>query len=288
MQTPKTTLKKKKVSFDTILGIPYYLLLIIFVFIPLLIMILYAFTKPNESLFNIRFTLVNFEKFFNTQAYVKSLFESVWIALLSTIVSLVISYPLAYVITKLKKQIQIALVLLITANMWINSLILIHAIKNVFLIAGTLVVGNDASFIQKAIFLGHDYSLVIGTVFLYFPYMFLPIYTQMGKIDINLLEGAEDLGANKFQIVTKVVFPLTLSSVISSCLIVLLPATTTLVVSEIMAYGQRPMIGNLIERQVSRFGEMAAYAMILGLVMILIVFILKRFDKYEEVLANEE
>lgn len=288
MQTPKTTLKKKKVSFDTILGIPYYLLLIIFVFIPLLIMILYAFTKPNESLFNIRFTLVNFEKFFNTQAYVKSLFESVWIALLSTIVSLVISYPLAYVITKLKKQIQIALVLLITANMWINSLILIHAIKNAFLIAGTLVVGNDASFIQKAIFLGHDYSLVIGTVFLYFPYMFLPIYTQMGKIDINLLEGAEDLGANKFQIVTKVVFPLTLSSVISSCLIVLLPATTTLVVSEIMAYGQRPMIGNLIERQVSRFGEMAAYAMILGLVMILIVFILKRFDKYEEVLANEE
>ncbi len=288
MQAPKSTLKKKKVSFDTILGIPYYLLLIIFVFIPLLIMILYAFTKPNESLFNIRFTLVNFEKFFNTQAYVKSLFESVWIALLSTIVSLVISYPLAYVITKLKKQIQIALVLLITANMWINSLILIHAIKNVFLIAGTLVVGNDASFIQKAIFLGHDYSLVIGTVFLYFPYMFLPIYTQMGKIDINLLEGAEDLGANKFQIVTKVVFPLTLSSVISSCLIVLLPATTTLVVSEIMAYGQRPMIGNLIERQVSRFGEMAAYAMILGLVMILIVFILKRFDKYEEVLANEE
>ena len=110
----------------------------------------------------------------------------------------------------------------------------------------------------------------------------------MTKIDNNLLEGAEDLGANKLQIVSKVVFPLTLSSIISSCLIVLLPATTTLVVSEIMAYGQRPMIGNLIERQVSRFGEMAAYAMILGTILLLIVLVIKRFDKYEEVLANEK
>src|SRR5690554_3914313 len=170
--------KKKIVSFNSILGIPYYVLIIVFVFIPLLIMILYAFTKADSSIFNIKFTFANFEKFFKTRAYVNSLFESIWIALLSTIVSLAISYPLAYIITKLKKKTQTILVLLITANMWINSLILIHALKNVFLIAGTLVVGDSASFIEKAIFLGHDYSLVIGTVFLYFPYMFLPIYTR--------------------------------------------------------------------------------------------------------------
>lgn len=288
MQAPKSTLKKKKVSFDTILGIPYYLLLIIFVLIPLIIMVLYAFTKADSSIFNIRFTFVNFTAFFSEKIYINTLLESIWIAILSTIVSLLISYPLAYIITKLKKRTQLILVLLITANMWINSLILIHALKNIFLIAGTMIVGNDANSIQKAMFLGHDYSLVTGMVFLYFPYMFLPIYTQMTKIDINLLEGAEDLGANKLQIVTKVVFPLTLSSVISSCLIVLLPATTTLVVSQIMGNGKREMIGNLIEAQISNFGKMAAYSIILGLAMILIVLILKKFDKYDEVLANEE
>ncbi|VEU82172.1 ABC transporter permease [Acholeplasma hippikon] len=280
--------KKKKISFNSFLGIPYYLVLAILVILPLFIMLLYAFTSNNSSIFNIQFTLNNFIKFFSTRDYVGIMFESIWLAIRSTFICLLICYPLAYFISKLPKRTQTILVLLFTSTMWINSLILMHSLKNVFLIAASFVVGGNAEYSQLTIFLGHDYSIIIGTIFLYMPYMFLPIYTQMTKIDKNLLEGAADLGANKFQTLVRVVFPLTLSSVISSCLVVLLPATTTLVVSEIMGNGQRPLIGNLIERQTgSRFGEMAAYSIILAVAMLIIVAILKSMDRYEEVLSNE-
>lgn len=280
--------KAKKVQFNTILGVPYYLMLVILVILPLFIMVLYAFTKNNASLFNVQFTFDNFIKFFKTPAYVGSMFESIWLAIRSTFICLLICYPLAYFVTKLPRKKQTIVVLLLTSSMWINSLILMHSLKNVFIIVGSFVVGSNAQYNELTLFLGHDYSLIIGTIFLYMPYMFLPIYTQMTKIDKNLLEGAADLGANKFQTLTRVVFPLTLSSVISSCLVVLLPATTTLVVSEIMGAGQRPLIGNLIERQQgARFGEMAAYSLILAVAMLIIVLVLKMFDRYEEVLSHE-
>lgn len=282
------TTKKKKIQFNTFLGIPYYAMLAVLVILPLFIMVLYAFTTNTASIFNIKFTLNNFIGFFSEKSYVGSMFESIWLAIRSTFFCLLICYPLAYFISKLPRRTQTVLVLLLTTSMWINSLILMHSLKNVFLIAGSFVVGADADFTKLSIFLGHDYSLIIGTIFLYMPYMFLPIYTQMTKIEKNLLEGAADLGANRFQTLVRVVFPLTLSSVISSCIVVLLPATTTLVVSAIMGAGQRPLIGDLIERQKgARFGEMAAYSLILAVALLIIVLVLRAFDRYEEVLSHE-
>lgn len=283
--------KKNIFQLDFFLGLPYYVMLVVFIIIPIFILVLYAFTEGGDSLFNIRFTLANFEKFFSQSIFIERLIESIWLAIRSTFYCLLICYPLAYMVSRLKKRTQTILVLLLTATMWINSLILMHSLKNVFLIAGSWVAGSNASYTEQAMFLGHDYSIIIGTIFLYMPYMFLPIYTQMTKIDPALIEGATDLGANKIQSLFKVVLPLTLSSVISSCLIVLLPATTTLVVNQIMGDSRRPLIANLIEQQskkIGAFGEMAAYAMILSLIMFIFVWVLNKFDRYEEVLANEE
>jgi spermidine/putrescine transport system permease protein len=175
--------------------------------------------------------------------------------------------------------------LLITATMWINSLVLAYALRSVFILAGAWLFG------ENRILLATDMSLVVGIVFIYLPYMFLPIYTQMTKIDPSLLESAADLGANKFQTIFKVVVPLTLSSVISGSMIVLLPATTTLVVSQYLGDGRRPQIGDLINAKMNSlrtYGEGAAYALILALVLLLFVFIFKKLDKYEGVLANEK
>jgi len=282
--------KKKKLSFDSILGIPYYVFLVVFVIFPLLIMMLYAFTSNAQAnIFNIRFSFENFGIFLTSDYVFKSLLESIWLAILSTLLCLAICYPLAFMVSRLKRRTQTILVLFLTASMWINSLILIHSLKNVFLLAGNLVVGFDKSFPANAIFLGHDYSIIIGMIFLYFPYMFLPIYTQMTKIDENLFEGAADLGANKFQTIFRVVVPLTLSSVFSSCLVVLLPATTTLVVPEILTSGNRKMIGNLIEflYNESQFGQMAAVALVLTVSLLIIVGIMKLLNRYEEVLSND-
>ena len=127
--------------------------------------------------------------------------------------------PVAYMVSRLRPRVQTTLVLLITATMWINSLVLAYALRSVFILAGAWLFG------ENRILLATDMSLVVGIVFIYLPYMFLPIYTQMTKIDPSLLESAADLGANKFQTIFKVVVPLTLSSVISGSMIVLLPAT---------------------------------------------------------------
>src|SRR5690606_4365017 len=277
--------EKNKIGFDLALGIPYYVMLAVFVIVPLLIMVLYAFTTNTTSILNIQFTTKNFTKFFENFDFVMKLGESVWIALLSTITCLLICYPLAFMISKLKPRTQTILVLLITATMWINSLVLAYALRSVFLMAGAWLFGNDR------IFLATDYALIAGTVFIYLPYMFLPIYTQMTKIDHTLLESAADLGANRIQTVFKVVVPLTLSSVISGSLIVFLPATTTLVVSQYLGDGRRPQIGDLINSKMNNlrtYGEGAAYALILALVLLLFVFIFKKLDKYEGVLANEK
>ncbi len=281
----RRTNEKGKIGFDFALGLPYYVMLGVFVIIPLLIMVLYAFTANTTSILNIQFTTGNFVKFFSNFEFVMKLGESVWISLLSTITCLLICYPLAFMISKLKPRTQTILVLLITATMWINSLVLAYALRSVFLMAGAWLFGNDR------IFLATDYALVAGTVFIYLPYMFLPIYTQMTKIDHSLLESAADLGANRIQTMFKVVVPLTLSSVIAGSLIVFLPATTTLVVSQYLGDGRRPQIGDLINSKMSNlrtYGEGAAYAMILALLLLVFVFIFKKMDKYEGVLANEK
>jgi spermidine/putrescine transport system permease protein len=276
---------KFKLNFDLALGIPYYAVLFIFVIVPLLIMVLYAFTTNTTSILNIQFTLANFEKFFSKIEFIMKLGESLWIAILSTIVCLLICYPVAYMVSRLRPRVQTTLVLLITATMWINSLVLAYALRSVFILAGAWLFG------ENRILLATDMSLVVGIVFIYLPYMFLPIYTQMTKIDPSLLESAADLGANKFQTIFKVVVPLTLSSVISGSMIVLLPATTTLVVSQYLGDGRRPQIGDLINAKMNSlrtYGEGAAYALILALVLLLFVFIFKKLDKYEGVLANEK
>lgn len=281
----KKSNSKFKLNFDLALGIPYYAVLFIFVIVPLLIMVLYAFTTNTTSILNIQFTLANFEKFFSKIEFIMKLGESLWIAILSTIVCLLICYPVAYMVSRLRPRVQTILVLLITATMWINSLVLAYALRSVFILAGAWLFG------ENRILLATDMSLVVGIVFIYLPYMFLPIYTQMTKIDPSLLESAADLGANKFQTIFKVVVPLTLSSVISGSMIVLLPATTTLVVSQYLGDGRRPQIGDLINAKMNSlrtYGEGAAYALILALVLLLFVFIFKKLDKYEGVLANEK
>jgi spermidine/putrescine transport system permease protein len=281
----KKSNSKFKLNFDLALGIPYYAVLFIFVIVPLLIMVLYAFTTNTTSILNIQFTLANFEKFFSKIEFIMKLGESLWIAILSTIVCLLICYPVAYMVSRLRPRVQTTLVLLITATMWINSLVLAYALRSVFILAGAWLFG------ENRILLATDMSLVVGIVFIYLPYMFLPIYTQMTKIDPSLLESAADLGANKFQTIFKVVVPLTLSSVISGSMIVLLPATTTLVVSQYLGDGRRPQIGDLINAKMNSlrtYGEGAAYALILALVLLLFVFIFKKLDKYEGVLANEK
>jgi spermidine/putrescine transport system permease protein len=269
---------KKKLEFY--LGIPYFFVLISLVVIPIFLMVISSFQLENQSsIFSISFTLTHYLEFLNATAFVRAMTSSLWIAAATTLVTLIIGYPLAYLLTRMKSRTQITLLLLINAPMWINMLLRVRALEQ--------IMRMFTPFLIDSVF-----GVVIGLVYVYLPFMVLPIFAVLSKIDQNLLESSADLGANKFKTLIKVVVPLSLSGVLSGILMVFLPAATTIIVPQYIAPSQNIyMIGTLIEKSIINNGRISyssAVAIILSLVILGIVFYIKKLDKYKGVNANEK
>ena len=272
MEEVKIVSTKKRVKpLNAILISPYYLILFSLILIPILIMVIYSFTKgDSRNLFQVSLTLENYINFFVTREFQVAMTRSIWLALLTTVSTLLIGYPLAYFITQTKPRTQMLLILLISAPMWINLVIRTVALRQVI------------NLIMPGI-LGSNLAMVIGLVHVFLPFMVLPIYTILLKIDPALIEAATDLGANRFKSFLKVTLPLSLSGVMSGILMVFLPAATTLVIPKYLGNNVF-LIGNLIERASILSGNIgygAAIAIILSVIMMIMILIVKRFDKFK-------
>ena len=248
-----------------LLGLPYYIIIGLFILIPLLIMVAYSFKKdPDASIFPINFTLSNYGLIFSNASFLKAIGESIFLALITTTITLIIAYPLAYFITKQKAQVQSLIVLLISAPMWINMLLRTLALKQLFLMVLPRLLGTRV-------------AVIFGMVHLFLPFMVIPIYTTLVKIDKQYIEAAKDLGANNYQIFTKILFPLSLSGIFSGILMVFLPTATSLVVPAYL--GKRKyLIGNVIEAFVKLNGNIAlasATTIILSIIMVTMVVVFK-------------
>lgn len=271
------TKKVKDKKSSNILGLPYYMVLTVLTVIPFLIMILYAFSSSSESIFNIKFSLNNFQMFFSEKLFIKAMLESLYLAAMSTIATLIIGYPLAYIITQLSSRKQVLFISLITVTMWVNMLLSANALKTL------------TELIAPSLF-ATDFIIIVGNVYMFLPYMVLPIYTILSKIDKNLIESSYDLGANPVQTFRKVILPLSLSGVISGSMMVFLPAATTLVIPKYLGAGKRFLIGNLIENKViqeGNYGYGSAISIVIGLILIGFIILIKRADKYEGVMEND-
>ena len=173
--------------------------------------------------------------------FIKAMLDSIYLAVLTTVFALLIGYPTAYIIANRKPRTQAAMILVITAPMWVNMLLRTMALKQLF----EMFVPN---------LLGGNFSIVTGMVYVFLPFMVLPIYTVLSKIDPRLYEAAHDLGANKFETFIKVTLPLSITGVLSGITMVLLPAATTLVIPKYLG-GGRYLIGNLIEDRFLKNGD---------------------------------
>lgn len=270
---------KAKNNFERYLGIPYYVVMTILVVIPIFLLVLSSFqTGTSSSLFPFTFSFKNYQMFFSTDSFVNSMSISLWIAFGTTILCLLIGYPIAYILTKLKTRTQIALILLFNAPMWINSLLRIRALKQIMEL-----------FVPGMI--GTPFAIIVGLAYIYLPFMVLPIYAVLAKIDRSLLESSADLGANRFQTLSKVVIPLSLSGVISGIMMVFLPAATTIIVPKYLDPDVNYyMIGILIERSIIE-GEQIPYssaiAIVLSAIILAFVYYIKKIDRYKGVNANE-
>lgn len=263
---------------------PYIIWLFIFVLIPLLLILFYAFTKEGNEVLVFKITLENFIRFFDP-IFLKVLYKSLYIALITTLISILIGYPIAYFISNTSEKLQTLLVLLITMPMWINMLVRTYAWIGILAEYGLINMILGYFNLGPINFMYTDFAVILGMVYNFLPFMILSIYTVLAKLDKAIIEASYDLGANQRQTFMKVIFPLSIPGVITGITLVFLPAVSTFVIPKFLGGGSYVLIGNLIETQFITVGEWnfgSAISLIMTVIIMLSMIITKKFDKNPE------
>lgn len=247
------------------LAIPYALFLVLFVILPLLVVLSYAFTNGDGQV-----SFHNFIAFFGNSKTMGTLLYSVVIALITTCLCLLVAYPTAYILAKTKMKSQDALLMLFVLPMWINFTLRITALKEIL----TVLEGNLAL---------HPFlNTIIGMVYDFLPFMILPLYNALAKLDDSYMEAAQDLGASKRHVFLRVILPLSVPGIVSGVTMVLLPSMTNYVVLD-MVYNSTYIMGSLIGSYFSSYDwhNGSVISIILLVIIGIITVISNRFTEGE-------
>ena len=263
------------------LSYPYIVWICMMILIPMFLIFLYSIIDSSDgSQLVFSFTLDHYRQVFNP-VFLNTLRSSFVIALIATLICLVLGYPVAWIISQLPPTKQSTILLLFIMPMWINMLLRTYAWINILSRNGLL--NTILGFFNLGPFdlMYTQFAVILGMVYNFLPFMILPIYTAIIKVDKSLIEAARDLGAGSRQVFTRIVFPLTLPGVITGIIMVFLPSVSTFVIPQLLGGGQFMMIGNLIERQFLLIGNWnigSAISMILMLFIFLSIWLMKKFD----------
>ena len=257
-------------------SITYIIWMVIFTMIPIIMIGYTAFTDKDGN-----FSLEPFTNaFFYTGVFMKSL----WIALISTAICLVLAYPLAYLITKMRHSTQNTVIMLLMIPMWMNFLLRIYAWVTLLQDNGPIDMALSMLGIH-ATYIGNTGAVVLGMVYEYLPFMVLPIYTVMSKIDGGLIEAAQDLGSNSFAVFRKVIFPLSIPGVISGITMVFVPSASTFLVSQYLGGTDDIMIGDIIDKIFWTDQNTGSAISLILMVFIFVFLIIMNFFGDEEAIA---
>jgi spermidine/putrescine transport system permease protein len=246
-------------------SLPYALFLLIFVVIPLLLIVLYAFTDEEGA-----FTMGNFRKFLMHPEAMNTFIYSIGIAIITTIVCLVLGYPAAYILSQKQFNTSKTMVVLFILPMWVN--ILIRTLATVALF----------DFLQLPLGEG---ALVFGMVYNFLPFMIYPIYNTLQKMDHSLIEAAQDLGANPLKVFSKVILPLSAPGVISGIVMVFMPTVSTFAIAELLTMNNIKLFGTTVQENI--YNGMWNYGAALSLIMLLLIGIMSLFTNEEDSAQNE-
>lgn len=255
-------------------ALPYLIWSIAFIIIPLVLVVVFAFTTKDGG-----FTLDNISKI---GMYTDVFIKSINLALIATIICFLIGYPLAYLISRASEIAQRNMILLIMLPMWMNFLLRTYGWMT--LIEDTGVINQLLGMIGLGPIhmINTEGAVVLGMVYNYLPFMVLPLYTIMMKIDKSVLEAARDLGANGLQVLTKVILPLSIPGIVSGVTMVFVPSISTFVISKMLGGGSNMLIGDLIQEQFiggsynPQLGS--AISLILMLVILIVMSVINRMD----------
>ena len=261
---------------------PYSVWAVLFILVPLIFIAYYAFTDSD-----LHFTLDNITAFFTTTSktsegtvhtYLLIFWRSLKLAVISTAVCLILGYPLAYIIARAGDRAQKIIITCIMIPMWMNFLIRTYAWMTILQDTGILNRFFDLFGLPGIHVIGTETAVVIGMVYDYFPYMVLPIYSVIAKLDVRLLEAARDLGCNGSGVFRRVVWPLSLPGVVSGVTMVLIPSISTFYISQKLGNGKFYLIGDAIEGQyvANNLHFAAAIAFVLMVILLIGMAIMQR------------
>ena len=262
------------------LAFPYVVWVVLMILLPMLLILFYSLTTQVNDIVNFTFTLNNYIRFFTDHDFLMILWRSLVIAFKTTIICVLLGYPIAYFIARSPDRVRNTLVLAVTLPTWINMLVRTYSWIGLLSEGGIIqtlfgLQGTDLLYTEGAVLLGMVYNFI--------PFMILQINTSLCKMDHSLLEASADLGANKVQTFLRVVFPLSLSGVISGIALVFLPAVSSFVIPKLLGGGQFFLIGNVIENQFITVGEWnfgSAISMIMAVIMMLCMYLIRRVDEH--------
>ena len=246
-------------------ALPYTIFLVLFVALPLILIMVYAFQSNDGG-----FSLANFEKFINQPEAANTFIYSIGIALITTIICIILGYPAAYILSKMRTSTARVVVMLFILPMWINVLVRTLATVALFDFL-TLPLGEGA--------------LIFGMVYNFLPFMIYPIYNVLQKMDPSLIEAAEDLGATPRQVFRHVVFPLSMPGIVSGVMMVFMPTISTFAIAELLTMNNIKLFGTTVQENI--YNGMWNYGAALSLIMLLLIGIMGLFTNDEDSAQNE-
>lgn len=261
---------------------PYVFWISIMIVLPMLMIVMYAFTQKGNDVLTFRFTLENFTRFFNDPIFLAVLKNSLVIAVVTTVLCILFGYPLAYLIAQASGRRKMMLVLLITLPMWINMLVRTYAWMGILQDNGMINSLLGMAGLGPVKLMNTDFAVILGMVYNFIPFMILQIYTSLSKMDSSYLEAASDLGANKVESFLRITLPLSLPGVLSGITLVFLPAVSSFFIPKLLGGGQYVLIGNVIESQFLTSGNWnfgSAISLIMAVIIMLSMYITKKVDK---------
>ena len=258
------------------LCIPYVIFLLLFIIVPILIIIFYAFTyefvDPNTGKTFIGLSHIPLTNFFTDWSKINVLIVSLFVALITTLICLIIGFPLAYFLADKKVNKNAVLVTLFIAPMWINFVLRTGATRDLLTWMG--INGGN-----------HPYlATIIGMVQNYLPFVILPLYTTMTKLDKSQIEAARDLGANPTQVFFKNIIPQAVPGIVSACLMTFMPTMSSYVISDVLSEGKITLFGNYIELEFTNkaWNDGSFMALVMLLFIAISMVISTKFEKEEK------
>lgn len=260
---------------------PYIAWISALIIAPMLLIVLYAFTTGGNDVVTAQFSFSNFVRFVTDKVFVAVLLRSLYVALITTVICVLLGYPIAYCIAQLPGRKNTLFILLITMPTWINMLVRTYAWMGILQDGGIINTILGFFGLGPIKMMHTDFAVILGMVYNFIPFMILQIHTSLAKMNKSLLEAASDLGATPTKAFLRVTLPLSLPGVISGITLVFLPAVSSFFIPKLLGGGQYVLVGNIIESQFLTSGDWnfgSAISLIMAVVIMFSMWLTRKAE----------